>query len=82
MNENPRPQRPRAVPISADELARIAEYLAIVDEFLRSETIPEQFAEHLRATGLHDPSNPYRYDAAYLIDQISFTAHALHGHRP
>jgi hypothetical protein len=63
--------------ISAGELACIAELLIILDEFLRSDPIAGLFAAHLRANGYDHP----RYDAALLIDQISFTARALRTRR-
>jgi hypothetical protein len=64
--------------VSADELTRIAELLAIIDGFLRSHQIPELLAQHLHDIGVDHPG----YDAALLIDQISFTAHALRAYRP
>jgi hypothetical protein len=45
--------------------------LAILDQFLRSDRIPELLAAHLLTAGNDHP----RYDAALLIDQLSFTAH-------
>lgn len=63
--------------VSPDELVRIAELLAIIDGFLRSRPTPDLLAQHLHNIGSDHP----RYDAALLIDQISFTAHALRTHR-
>jgi hypothetical protein len=62
--------------VGADELARIAELLAIIDGFLRSR-VPELLAEHLHDIGVDHPG----YDAALLIEQVSFTAHALRAYR-
>lgn len=75
MLEPDRRQSPTTV--GADELARIAELLAIIDGFLRSHLAPELLAEHLHDIGADHPG----YDAALLIDQISFTAQALHAYR-
>ena len=62
--------------ISATELAHIAELLSLIDEFLRHDRVPELLATYQRTTGCSHPG----YDAAQLIDQISFTAHALRRH--
>lgn len=59
--------------VSDGELNSITAALTILDEFLRSDSIAALLAAHLRATGHDHPG----YDAALLIDQISFTAHAL-----
>jgi hypothetical protein len=63
--------------VGTDELARIAELLAIIDGFLRSRPVPELLAEHLHDIGVDHPG----YDAALLIEQVSFTAHALRAYR-
>ena len=69
----------RAAPtISTDELVRIAELLATIDGFLRSHPVPELLARYVHDVGSDHPG----YDAALLIDQISFTAHALRAYRP
>lgn len=60
-------------PISTDELADIADMLAIIDVFLRSHPIPDLLAKHLCDAGF----NHSGYDAALLIDRISFTARAM-----
>lgn len=59
--------------VSGGGLNSIAAVLTILDEFLRSDTIAALLAAHLRTTGHDHPG----YDGALLIDQISFTAHAL-----
>lgn len=59
------------------ELSNIAAALTILDEFLRSDSIAALLATHLRAAG-HDHLG---YDAALLIDQISFTAATLRSHQ-
>ncbi len=69
-------RQPPTTPI-AEDLARIAELLASIDVFLRSRAVPDVLAQHLRDIGSDHPG----YDAALLIDQISFTAHALRAHR-
>jgi hypothetical protein len=51
--------------------------LAMLDEFLRSDRPPELLAAHLHAAASDHP----RYDAALLIDQVSFTAYPLRTHR-
>lgn len=63
--------------ITSSDLAPIAELLAVLDVFLRSDPVPEVLAAHLHTIGADHP----RYDAALLIDQVSFTAHALRSHR-
>lgn len=65
--------RPATTRIGVDELADITALLSVLDGFLRSPGIPELLAAHPHTTGVEHP----RYDAALLIDQISFTAHAL-----
>ena len=65
------------VDISSDELDRVTELLTVLDEFLRSDGTAGLLAAYLRTTGCSHPG----YDAALLIDQVSFTAHALRGHR-
>lgn len=63
----------RSARISHDQLAGIADLLAIIDVFLRSHLIPHLLAQHVRGIG----SNHSGYDAALLIDRISFTAGTL-----
>lgn len=63
--------------ITSSDLTRIAELLAILDEALRSAPVPEVLTAHLRTIGSDHPG----YDAALLIDQVSFTAHALRAYR-
>jgi hypothetical protein len=69
------------VEINANELARIAELLDVLDGFLRhGNTVGDHLADYLRAT---TDNHPHRtsYDANLLIDQVSFTAHNLRAHR-
>lgn len=73
------------VEISANQLARIAELLDVLDGFLRhGNTVGDHLADYLRATGRGHPQPPHgaSYNANLLIDQVSFTAHALRAHRP
>jgi hypothetical protein len=66
------------VEINANQLARLAELLDVLDGFLRHDnTAGDHLADYLRATGRDWAS----YDANLLIDQVSFTAHALRAHR-
>ena len=70
--------------IKAGQLADIAELLDILDGFLRhADDIADRLADHLHATGRDHPQPPHGacYTANLLIDQISFTAHALRAHR-
>jgi hypothetical protein len=60
--------------LSTDELTQIADLPAIIDVFLRSEPTPGLLVQHLHRLGSDHPG----YDAALLIDQIGFTADALH----
>jgi len=72
------------VEINANQLARIAELLDVLDGFLRhANGIADQLADYLHATGHDHPQPPHwaSYDANLLIDQVSFTAHALRAHR-
>lgn len=73
MTENPDGSADNLTAISAGELARISEMLTILDSFLRSNSIAGLLTAHLRANGYDHPG----YDAALLIDQISFSAQAL-----
>jgi hypothetical protein len=65
------------------QLADIAELLDIIDGFLRHADIADRVADYLRATGRDHPQPPQgaNYNANLLIDQVSFTAHALRAHR-
>lgn len=72
------------VEINANQLARIAELLDVLDGFLRhTNTVGDHLADYLRATGRDHPQPPHgaSYDTNLLIDQVSFTAHALRAHR-
>jgi hypothetical protein len=68
------------ISINAAQLARIAELLDILDGFLRhADGVANRLADYLHATGRDRPQPPdwAGYDANLLIDQVSFTAHAL-----
>ena len=68
-------------PINTHQLANIAEFLALIDGFLRhTDGIADHLAHHLRASRPDHPEST-TYDANLLIDQISFTAHSLRAHR-
>ena len=63
-------------PITTNQLAHIAELLALLDGFLRhTDGIADHLAHYLHVTR-RDPDRA-GYDANLLIDQVSFTAHAL-----
>lgn len=81
MTDHRRPTQPDTTTISVEQLAKIGELLTIVDEFLRSGPIAQHLAEHLHLTGQDRPDHPHHYDVGLLIDQISFTAHALRAGR-
>ena len=70
------------VEINAAQLAHIAELFDTLDGFLRrADGIAGRLADYLH-TARHD--HPHRggyYDANLLIDQVSFTAHALRAYR-
>jgi hypothetical protein len=70
--------------INADQLADIAELLDIIDGFLRHAGIANRLADYLHTTGLDHPQPPRwaGYNANLLIDQVSFTAHALRATPP
>ncbi|UQX09454.1 hypothetical protein [Candidatus Mycobacterium methanotrophicum] len=73
-----------AVEINATQLARIAELLDTLDGFLcHADGVADRLADYLRATGRDRAQPPHgaSYDANLLIDQVSFTAHALRAHR-
>ena len=56
----------------------------VLDWFLRrADDIINRLADYLHATGRNHPHPPHwaSYDTNLLIDQVSFTAHALHAHR-
>ena len=79
----PHPDR-AAIPISAAQLAHIAELLDILDGFLRrADGIADRLADYLHTTGRDQPQPPdwAGYNANLLIDQVSFTAHNLRAHR-
>ena len=62
----------------------IAELLDLLDGFLRrADGIADRLADYLHATGHDHPQPPHwaSYDANLLIDQVSFTAHALRANR-
>ena len=72
------------VEINANQLARITELLDVLDGFLRhAHAVSHHLADYLRATGRDHPHPPHwtSYDANLLIDQVSFTAHALRAGR-
>jgi hypothetical protein len=70
------------IPTDAAQLAHIAELLDILDGFPgHADYIADRLADYLHATGRNHPQHPDRYDANLLIDQASFTAHSLRGHR-
>jgi hypothetical protein len=65
------------IEINANQLARIAELLDVLDGFLRhGNAVGDHLADHLHATGGDHPQPPHRagYNANLLIDQVSFTA--------
>ena len=58
--------------------------LDLLDGFLRhADGIADHLADYLHATGRDHPQPPHwaGYDANLLIDQVSFTTHALRVHR-
>lgn len=66
------------------QLADIAELLDLLDGFLRrADGIADRLADYLHATGRDHPQPPHwaGYNANLLIDQVSFTAHALRANR-
>ena len=67
------------VEINANQLARIAELLDLLDGFLRHAGIADHLADYLHATRRNHPQPPHQasYNANLLIDQVSFTAHTL-----
>ncbi|HXO84219.1 MAG TPA: hypothetical protein VN803_01715 [Gemmatimonadales bacterium] len=70
--------------INTAQLADIAELLDILDGFLRNaDDIADRLADYLHTTGRDQPQLPdgASYNANLLIDQLSFTAHALRAHR-
>lgn len=70
--------------INAAQLAHIAELLDILDGFLRhGDGIADHLADYLHTTGRDQPQPPHwaGYNANLLIDQVSFTAHALRAYR-
>jgi hypothetical protein len=69
------------VEINATQLTRVAELLDVLDGFLRSDNgVADHLADHLHAAR-HNHPHRTDYDASLLIDQVSFTAHALRAHR-
>jgi hypothetical protein len=76
--------RQATTPINTNQLADIAELLDILDGFLRhAHDIANRLADYLHTTGRDHPQLPdgASYNANLLIDQVSFTAHALRVHR-
>ena len=72
------------VEINANQLADIAELLDLLDGFLRrADGIADRLADYLHAIGRDHPQPPHwtGYNANLLIDQVSFTAHALRANR-
>jgi hypothetical protein len=70
--------------INANQLARIAELLDVLDGFLRhTNTIGDHLADYLHATGRDNPQPPHcaGYNANLPIDQVSITAHTIRAHR-
>jgi hypothetical protein len=70
--------------INAAQLADIAELLDLLDGFLRrADSIADRLADYPHATGRDHPQPPHwaGYNANLLIDQVSFTAHALRANR-
>ena len=66
--------------INTAQLADIAELPDLLDGFLRrADGIADNLANYLHATGRDHPQPPHwaGYNANLLIDQVSFTAHAL-----
>jgi hypothetical protein len=62
------------VEINANQLARIAELLDMLDGFLRrADGVADRLSDYLHATR-HNHPHRSGYDANLLIDQISFTA--------
>lgn len=65
------------VEINANQLAHITELFDMLDGFLRhANGIADHLADYLHATR-HNHPHRTGYDANLLIDQVSFTAHAL-----
>jgi len=70
--------------INTAQLADVAELLDILDGFLRhADDIADHLADYLHTTGRDQPNSPTgaSYNVNLLIDQLSFTAHALRAHR-
>lgn len=68
---------PASMSIPAAELAELADLLAVVDEFLRSRSgVAELLADFYTHRGQRNPG----FVANNFIDQVSFTAAALHRH--
>jgi hypothetical protein len=66
------------VAVPADQLADLADLLTTVDEFLRCGTgVADRLADFYAGRGDRHPG----FAASNLIDQVSFTAAALHRHR-
>ena len=66
------------------DLRKIKKLIDLLDGFLRhTNTIGNYLADYLRATGRDHPQPPHwaGYNANLLIDQVSFTAHALRANR-
>ena len=70
------------VEINAAQLAHIAELFDTLDGFLRrADGIAGRLADYLHTARYNHPHLGGYYDANLLIDQVSFTAHALRAYR-
>ena len=70
------------VEINAAQLAHIAELFDTLDGFLRrADGIAGRLADYLHTARHNHPHRGGYYDANLLIDQVSFTAHALRAYR-
>lgn len=70
--------------INTNQLADIARLLDILDGFLRhADGVVDCLTDYLHTIGRDHPQPPDRasHNANLLIDQVSFTAHALRSHR-
>jgi hypothetical protein len=77
-------QQAQAIRGNDAQLADIVELLDLLDGFLRrADGITDRLADYLHAIGRDHPQPPHwaGYTASLLIDQVSFSAHALRAHR-